>query len=206
MNSWDKIYIKKGKDYTSPVNKIPKLVKLFKKYNVKRVLDLGCGGGEHILLLANKNFDVYGIDISKEGIKIARKRLKAKGHKVHLKIGSIYEKLPYKNNFFNAVISLRTIHHARARKIRFLIEEIKRILKPGGLIFITVPKVNISKKPKIPIKLIEPRTYLNLGGEEKGVTHYTYNKELLKKHFKNFKILKLHVNSNNYYCLLGVLA
>ncbi|MDE2589481.1 MAG: class I SAM-dependent methyltransferase, partial [Patescibacteria group bacterium] len=43
-----------------------------KKRNVKRVLDAGCGNGRHVIFFSEQGFDVYGIDISNDAIKIAK--------------------------------------------------------------------------------------------------------------------------------------
>ncbi len=205
---WNKIFREKGENFTRIQEDIPKITKLFKKNKVKRVLDLGCGAGRHTVYLAKCGFDVYGIDISNEGIKITKRRLKKQGLKTHLKIGDIHKKLPYKDNFFDAIISVRVLNHGRIRDIRRAIKEIKRVLKPNGLIFITVrkelPKKYIPREKLYGIKFIAPRTYIILGGDEKGLIHYKFNKEILRREFKDFKT-KIWVDSRSYYCLFGVL-
>ena len=205
---WNKIFKEKGESFTRIQEDIPKIAKLFKKNKVKRVRDLGCGAGRHTVYLAKLGFDVYGIDISDEGIKITRKRLKKQGLKAHLKIGNIHKKLPYKDDFFDAIISVRVLNHGKIKDIRRTIKEIKRILKPDGLIFITVrkelPKKYIPREKLYGIKYIAPRTYIILGGEEKGLIHYKFNKEILRKEFKDFKTT-IWVDSRSYYCLLGTL-
>lgn len=115
---WDKIFKEQGKVFIKPQEDIPKVVKLFKKKGVKRVLDLGCGSGRHLVYLAKQGLEVYGIDIAPEGIRIARDWLRKEKLQANLKIGSIYEKLPYKDNFFDAIISIQTLHHAKIEKIR----------------------------------------------------------------------------------------
>ncbi|MFA4998844.1 MAG: class I SAM-dependent methyltransferase [Candidatus Paceibacterota bacterium] len=206
---WDKIFKERGKYFTKPQKDIPRIVKLFKKKGIKKVFDLGCGSGRHIIYLAKQGFKVYGFDISEHGIKISRNWLKKEGLKANLKIGSIYKKLPYKDNFFNAVVSIRVIHHAKIKKVQKLIREIERILKPGGLLFITVAKSPPKKiiMPMVESKMIAPRTYVSLEGKEKGAIHYLYNKTLLKKDFRNFKIYNIWADSSTkkHYCLLGEL-
>ncbi|MCM8785603.1 MAG: class I SAM-dependent methyltransferase [Candidatus Omnitrophica bacterium] len=206
---WDRIFKKEGKLFIAIHKDIPKIVKIFKKKNVKRILDLGCGTGRHLIYLAKHNFDMYGIDISEYGIKITDKCLKEKNLKACLKVGDIYKKLPYKDNFFDAIISIKTIHHGKIENIRKLIKEMERILKPHGLIFITVSKRKFKKeipKEKLwKIKFIAPRTFIPLTGKEKGLVHFWFNKKLLKKEFRNFKIHKIWVDSEAGYTLLGEL-
>ena len=219
MKQWDKIFKKYGKVFLKPQEDIPKISKSFKKHDVKRILDLGCGSGRHLVYLAKHNFNVYGIDIAKSGIKIAKDWLKEEGVKVNLKIGDIYKRLPYPDDFFDAIISTQTLHHARIEKIRRLIKEMERILKPNGLIFVTVRralrvkgwrknKIVIHrwkgwKKKKVKYKVIGPRIYVAVEGDEKGI-HFSFTKKLIKKEFKNFKIPDIWIKKG-HYCFLGEL-
>jgi len=218
MKQWDKIFKKYGKVFTGTQEDIPKIAKIFKKYDVKKILDLGCGTGRHIIYFAKSGFDVYGVDISKEGINITKERLKKEKLQANLKIGSIYEKLPYKDSLFDAVISTNVVHHEKIKNIRKAIREIERVLKPKGLIFITVrkrkfrkfyPKLTIIEKygkQKTNYKVIGPRTYVPTEGGEKGLVHYLFNKESIKKEFKNFKIYDIWTDSDKrHYCFLGEL-
>jgi len=218
VKQWDRIFKKYGKVFTKIQEDMPKVVKIFKKHNTKKVLDLGSGTGRHAIYLAKNGFKVYGIDISDEGIKITKNWLKENNLKADLKVGSIYKKLPYKDNFFDAIISTNTLHHERIETIRKAICEIERVLRSGGLIFITVrrrkfrkfyPKLTIIEKygkQKTNYKVIEPRTYVPIEGGEKGLIHYLFNKELIRKEFENFKIHNIWVDSKRrHYCFLGEL-
>jgi len=207
--AWDKAFKRQGKIFTKPQEDIPRLVKEWKKKGIKRILDLGCGSGRHTVYLAKRGFEVYGIDIAKEGIKIAKEWLKKEKLKANLKIGDIYKKLPYENGFFDAIVCVRTLNHGKIEWIRKTIKEMYRILKPNGYVFVTVHK-HVAKKyiPKerlYGIKWIAPRTYVILGGPEKGLPHYRFNKKILIKEFKKagFKILDFWIDSENYYCLLA---
>jgi len=214
---WNKIFGIKGKVFTKPQPDIPKIVKSFEKKGAKRVLDLGCGTGRHLIYLAKKGFDVYGIDIAKRGIEIARKWLKKEGSRANLKIGDIYKKLPYQDSFFDAIISTQVIHHARIDAIRKAIKEIERILKPSGLIFITVRKalrvkgwrknkivIHRFKNKKTRYKVVGPRIYTAIEGGEKGLIHFCFNKKWIRKEFKNFKISDIWIKKG-HYCFLGEL-
>lgn len=204
--SWDEIYKETERlESTLEIDEdIPWITNLFKKRGVRNILDLGCGAGRILAYLAQKGFEMYGIDISEEGIKKAKQRLAQMKLYANLRVHSMTERLPYPDNFFNAVISTRTIHHAKIEEIREIIKEIERVVKPQGLIFITVRKSNLRKRISYSQK-IAPRTFINTEGKEKGVIHYIFNKEILRKEFRNFKIHKLWVDSKRYYCLLGEL-
>lgn len=199
---WDKIFKKPDKIYSEVQKELPKIVKLFKKRNVKKVLDLGCGWGRNLIFLAKHGFKTYGIDFSKEGIKIAKKWLRKKNLRANLKIGSIFKKLPYKDNFFDAIISISALQHSRIKNIRYAIKEIERILKPNGLIFINFPRRKFQRS-EIKYKIIEPRTYILLEGDKKGVVHYFFNKKILREEFKNFKICDIWIDSWGYNALLA---
>ena len=210
MKQWDKIFKTQGKVFDKVQEDIPKIANLFKKKGVKKILDLGCGSGRHLVYLVKRGFDVYGFDISEYGIKMTKDWLKKEKVKAELKIGNIYKKFPYKDNFFDALISIQVLHHNRIGNIRKLIKEIERILKPGGFIFVTVSrkksKKDIPKERLWKIKFIAPRTYIPLSHDEKGLIHYWFNKKLLRKEFKNFKIYNIWVGSDKgHYCLLGEL-
>lgn len=200
---WDEIYKESG-TLSSIDKNMPKIVKVLKERNAKKVLDLGYGSGRHTVYLAKQGFEVSGIDISEEGLKIATYWLKEKSLFANLVLGSIYEPLPYKDSSFDAVICIRTLNHARIKTIRKTIKEIKRVLKPKGLIFITTRK-KVPKKQRLPFKEIDSHTYIPLEGKEKGIVHYLFTRETLRKEFKCFKVNIWVDSRNGYYCLLGEL-
>ncbi len=207
--AWNKTFKQHGKFFIKPQEDIPKLAREWKKKKVKRILDLGCGSGRHVVYFAKKGFEVYGIDIAEEGIKIAKKWLKEKELKAKLRVGDIYKKLPYKSNFFDAIICIRTLNHGKIEWIRKTIKEIWRVLRPSGYLFVTVHKhmgkKHIPKDKLYGIKWIAPRTYIILGGPDKGIPHYRFNKQILIKEFKPFfKIKNIWIDSEHYYCLLGI--
>lgn len=210
MKQWNRIFKEQGKVFLKPQEDIPRIVRLFKKKGVKKILDLGCGSGRHTVYLAKHGFEVYGIDIALKGIKITKDWLKKEKSKANLKVGNVYKKLPYPNNFFDALISTQTLHHNTINNIRKLIKEIGRVLRVNGLIFITVSrkgsKKEIPKEKMWKMKFIAPRTFVPLSHDEKGLIHYWFNKKLLRKEFNNFKIYDIWVDSKKrHYCLLAEL-
>ncbi|MFX1259122.1 MAG: class I SAM-dependent methyltransferase [Promethearchaeota archaeon] len=205
---WDELYKKESKIF--PIQEfIYELIEMFKKRKIRTILDLACGSGRYLIHLLESGLNAYGLDISKEAIKIANNLLKEKALNAELTIGSMFERLPYNDNFFDAVICIRSLNHGTIEEIRRGIKEIERILKSGGLIFVTVRKKGLKRK-RLPFKHIAPRTYIPLEGDEKGIKHYLFNKKRLRKEFKRFQICYLKSvygpkNWESYYHLLGKL-
>lgn len=54
--AWNKIFKDEGRVFHDPHEFMPKIVREFKKAKVKRILDLGCGTGRHLVYLAKKGF------------------------------------------------------------------------------------------------------------------------------------------------------
>ena len=105
------------------------------------VLDLGCGNGQHSLKAAKRCKKVVGVDYNQRQLKIAQKSAKDKKIKniEFLKL-DLEKKLAFKKNIFDKILCLDILEHLKKRK-QFL-SEIKRVLKPGGIVFISVPNKN----------------------------------------------------------------
>jgi 2-polyprenyl-6-hydroxyphenyl methylase/3-demethylubiquinone-9 3-methyltransferase len=84
----------------------------FQEARETAVFDLGCGTGGAAAVLAEKGYDVVGVDPSKDGI--------AKARTAHpdlpLEIGSGYEDLSCRYGSFDAVISLEVVEHVYVPK------------------------------------------------------------------------------------------
>jgi len=71
----------------------------------ERVLDIGCGSGNHLLILNKMGLDVSGVDASPEMIELAKERL---GHRCTLKTG-VAEDLPFEDNEFDFAVLINTV-------------------------------------------------------------------------------------------------
>src|SRR5271163_892937 len=111
----------------------PLLRKLGGRLDSARVLDVGCGRGVGVQILLQQfgAGQVYGLDLDPQQIRRARKRFAGKSGVV-LAVGSI-EKLPFPNEYFDAVFDFGMLHHVVDWQAG--VAEIQRVLKPSGLFF-----------------------------------------------------------------------
>ncbi len=103
--------------------------------NDKVVLDIACGEGYGSNLLSKNAREVTGIDMDSKTISHASKKYSNNNLKF---IRGNIEDIPVADNSFDVVISFETLEHTNEHKKIF--QEIKRVLKPGGLLIISTPE------------------------------------------------------------------
>ena len=81
------------------------IIHLLRPQRGERILDVGCGSGNHLLLFHRLGLDVTGLDASAYMLDIARSRL---GNKVTLKTGRA-EDLPFEDNEFDTASLISTL-------------------------------------------------------------------------------------------------
>lgn len=97
-----------------------------------RALDLGCGLGNYAIYLAGKGFEVTGIDFSPTAIKIAKENAKKKSVKCNFLAEDVTSKWPDLGKPFDFVYDWGMLHHIFPEKRGRYIENVHRVLKPGG--------------------------------------------------------------------------
>jgi ubiquinone/menaquinone biosynthesis C-methylase UbiE len=168
-------------------------VELLRKNNVRRILDLCFGTGRHTIFLAEKGFDVYGIDISENGKEITERKVKEKNLKnVHLKLADM-QNVPFEDNFFDAIIATYALEHNTLAGLKKTILELERVLKPKGILIATLIS---TKDPRYGNgKEIEPNTFTNLEDfAESSVLHHFSDEREAKELFAKFNLMKLREN------------
>jgi GT2 family glycosyltransferase/2-polyprenyl-3-methyl-5-hydroxy-6-metoxy-1,4-benzoquinol methylase len=130
----------------------------------KVVLDAACGEGYGSYLLAQHAKQVRGIDISEEAISHAA----SKYNKNNLEFtqGSV-DSLDLPAQSVDVVVSFETIEHIDADMQHAFLQEIKRVLKSGGILVISTP---------------DKRWY----SDEQGYTNPFHVKEFYKEEFHGF--------------------
>lgn len=107
----------------------------------EKVLDLACGNGRLLEALKHKSIDYFGIDSSEKLIEIAKRKYGG----AKFQVADVLS-LPFPNNFFDKIFSIRILHHIPSENFRIhFLKETKRVLKPEGLLILTVWNVWRSK-------------------------------------------------------------
>jgi len=99
-----------------------------------KILDLGCGVGDFSEAIGfyRPDLGIYSVDISAHAIALANKR----GLKAKFSVADAHH-LPFKDNYFDAVVCFDLIEHVKSPKK--VLEEINRVLKRGGLFHTFIP-------------------------------------------------------------------
>jgi ubiquinone/menaquinone biosynthesis C-methylase UbiE len=135
QNYYDKAHIE-SLDLTHPGIKL-----LFNLLKVsERILDLGCGDGSRLSLLSKSG---TGVDISSKAISLA----KTKFPKLNFVVGNL-EKLSFKKDSFDLVYSAYVFEHVRHPEK--VINEAKRVLRPGGNMVIICPNYGAPNRASPP--------------------------------------------------------
>ncbi len=102
----------------------------FTRFHGKKVLEIGVGAGTDFIQWVRSGAIAYGIDLAPESIEHVKRRLEIYGLRAaEVKVGDA-ENIDYPDNFFDLVYSFGVIHHS-PNPVK-AIEEIIRVLKPGG--------------------------------------------------------------------------
>jgi SAM-dependent methyltransferase len=197
--TWDNIFREDGHIFTEPHEFLPEFIAALPDPPA-RILDLGCGTGRHLVALAEQGFHMYGFDRSDHGLHLARAWLTRKGFQAGLCVQDFLDPLPCADASFNAILSTQVIHHAVLAKVENAVYEIYRVLKPGGLIFISTPLYPPNRPD---IKEIEPGTFIPLSGSERGLPHHYFTEERARQVFHAFEILKIFTDSTRHLCIVA---
>jgi ubiquinone/menaquinone biosynthesis C-methylase UbiE len=142
----------------------------------KVVVDCACGNGEGTDVFSVGSVSTRGFDVSEEAIAEAKQKCKNPVASFTLASGT---KLPLHENFAEVYISLETIEHIDEDEA--FLEEVSRVLKPGGAFICSTPNRNVTNPGKAindkPANVFHVREY----SEQEFIA-------LLKKYFSKVEL------------------
>jgi SAM-dependent methyltransferase len=198
---WEEIYKREGRVFPAPFPRFGEVVETFRAYGCEVLLDLGCGSGRHVVHLARQGFQSLGLDISLTALYLAQAWMREEGHEAAFTLADTRQPLPFRDGSIEGVLSTQVIHHARITAVRMAIREIRRVLVPGGLAFVTVSG---RKDAGLDFKEIEPGTFVPMSGPEAGLAHHIFTVEELRPEFEDYEVLDVSVRAEG--AVLAVLA
>jgi len=109
-----------------------------------RVLDAGCGGGRNLVYLLQAGYDVSATDADASAIDAVRRM--ASMLAPHLPANNFrvepVEQMSFADSYADVVLSSAVLHFSRNhRQFDAMVQEMWRVLKPGGLLFCRLASV-----------------------------------------------------------------
>lgn len=165
-----------------------------KPANQNKILEIGSFSGNNLRFFIENGFKAYGIEINRQLVDLGLKNLKRLKIKTPIiKIGT-NTKIPFKNNFFDTLVSINTIHYNSGDEILKALLEYKRVLKKSGILYLETPGKNHFAFGK---KIGNLSYKSNLKDFRKNHKFGFFDsaahlKKILKNYFKSVKIFERH--------------
>ena len=188
----DKLY------WTNPCEESYYYANKWKKEGKKRILDLGCGLGRHSILFAEQGLDVAAVDLSQDGIKYLNEWKNKAGLEILTQVCDMNQ-LPFTNNAFDCIWSYHVISHTDTAGFLEILNEIERVLKPGGNIYFTLCSKEDWAYKDAGFPVIDGNTIMKTEGPEKDIPHYFVELNDIIKLLYNFNVIQIRHVDNCFF-------
>jgi SAM-dependent methyltransferase/uncharacterized protein YbaR (Trm112 family) len=122
-----------GKLTAYPIPELP-----IPRGNGRAFVDLGCSWGRWSIAASRRGYRVVGIDSSLDGVRAAQRVARQLGVEAHFLVADA-RYLPFADASFDAVFSYSVLQHFAKSDVMQALEQIRRILTPGGRSLIQLP-------------------------------------------------------------------
>ena len=171
-----------------------------------RILEAGCGPAKWVKFLQDQGFEAHGLDYSKVAIDASH----ARWPELKLVHGDL-RNMPYEDGYFKTIVSLGVIEHDEEGPDAIL-QEMRRVLKPNGILYCTVPCINhLRGIGLLAIRdwIVCNKTLRRLTGRKPDAKFYEYvwtsqeySKILTKNGFELINLIPLAPH-DGYFCPIG---
>lgn len=132
----------------------------------EKILEGGCGLGPYLIRLRQLGYDVEGLDYNEAPIK----KILAFDPALPVRVGDV-NALPYPNGTFGGYLSLGVIEHFTEGP-RKAVREARRVLKPGGVFIVAVPRCHLFMQLMTPLRFLKSRKSLRKLFNKPEDNHY----------------------------------
>lgn len=168
--------------WLEPAIEIPWLCLRWKKAGFQTVLDNGCGPGRHTMYFAREGLDATGMDKSDQARDYLTAWAKEEKLPVAVVEGNILE-MPFPEECFDCVLDYNASYHMCKEDFYRALGEIRRVLKPGGELYMTLLSQNDEKFIHAPREDHLDEFTLSHAG---STPHFYGKKEALGEIFQGF--------------------
>jgi SAM-dependent methyltransferase len=152
---------------------------------VSTVLDLGCGSGWLAVFLARAGFRVTGVDCAAHAVELAAKWAAQEPDLALELIAADITNMPFEQGRFDACVANSVFEHLTEELACKTLVDLKRVLKPGGVLFGCFDKVGTG--PGEFYRLDDGTQVYTDKGREGMMLHY-FDEAALKKLLADWKI------------------
>ncbi len=204
FTAWEREY-KKPKMITNsdePAVAFKDFVKWLKRkegvdLSVLSVLDLGAGTGKNAIYLAERGAKVFGIELSKEAVKISKERAKKAGVSADFREGSFGESIDFSDESFDLVLDVTSSNSLDEKEREVYLKETLRVLKPGGYMFVRALCKDGDKNALNLLKLSPGKEHDTYFMKDIDLYERVFSRiDFEKLYSKDFDILKLEKDSS----------
>lgn len=102
------------------------------KISPGKAVDLGCGAGNAAMFLADRGFDVLGLDFSETAVALARENAARRGADCEFRVADVLGDLSEVPETFDFAYDWELLHHIFPPEREIYVRNVHRLLRPGG--------------------------------------------------------------------------
>lgn len=172
------------------------------------IVDVGCGVGRHTVYLGGLGFKMAGMDLSPRGVQKTQEACAERQIAFDGRVADMTA-LPWESNTFDAAISTSVVCHHRYSDMVKTIDEVWRVLKPGGLFLVDFLHKNTLSYQRVreqaaagQISEVEPDTFVDESPEpdkmdDAFLPHHYCDEAEVRELLRAFEIIRLEAEFPN---------
>jgi SAM-dependent methyltransferase len=124
------------------LGKYPKLEMDKTRYPGAKILDIGFGDGRNWPLLRNVGFDVHGVEITEDIVRLGEERARKLDMAATLRVGT-NSSIPFEDGTFDYILASHSCYYVdEGTRFPDNMREYSRVLKPGGILVASLPEAS----------------------------------------------------------------